>query len=392
MKTWGMGLLLSLFVWSLAGCGSESSVSFSDSFEDAVSASEQTTVNFYLWGGDEGINRYLDDFVAPRLQERYGIELNRVPMDTAEFVRQLSLDKKADRKQGSIDLVWINGDNFRNAREAGLLRDGLPKRVPNADLLNETAQQSDAGTPTDGLELAWGNVQFVLHYDAAKVAEPPSTFEELRRWTEDNPGRFTYPEVTDFTGNAFIRHLLVARYGTGLSDGTEIEDAFWDELTSWGPYLWKEGRTYPPTLEQLDQLYASGDIWMTMGFNERRAEAEVREGVFPKETKALVLDHSIASTHFLAIPFNAPNPDGALVVMNELLSPEAQRVKQSAEYWGDGTSLDLSKLSDREQAEFEALEAGTTYPDPDLLRERAVPDYGPAIIDAVREEWPRVVR
>lgn len=392
MKTWGMGLLLSLFVWSLAGCGSDSTVPFSESFEDAVDASEQTTVNFYLWGGDEGINRYLDEFVAPRLQERYGIDLNRVPMDTAEFVRQLSLDKKADRKQGSIDLVWINGDNFRNARNADLLRDGLPKRVPNAGLLNETAQQSDAGTPTDGLELAWGNVQFVLHYDAAKVAEPPSTFEELRRWTEDNPGRFTYPEVTDFTGNAFIRHLLIERYGTDLAGTETIEDAFWDDLKAWSPSLWKEGRTYPSTLEQLDQLYASGDIWMTMGFNERRAEAEVKEGVFPKATKALVLDHSIASTHFLAIPFNAPNPDGALVVMNELLSPEAQLVKQSAEYWGDGTSLDLSKLSDRERAAFEALEAGTTFPDPDLLRERAVPDYGPEIIDAVREEWPRVVR
>lgn len=140
-------------------------------------------------------------------QESYNIELNRVAMDTAEFIRQLSLDKKADIQVGTIDAVWINGDNFRNAKEAGLLRDGLKERVPNAELLNETVQQSDAGTPIEDLELAWGNEQFNLHYDIAKVDNPPQSFEELRRWTEDNPGRFTYPEVTDFTGNAFVRHL-----------------------------------------------------------------------------------------------------------------------------------------------------------------------------------------
>lgn len=128
-------------------------------------------------------------------------------MDTVEFIRRLSLDKKADIPVGAIDAVWNNGDNFRNAKEAGFLRDGLMERVRNAELLNETVQQSVAGNPTEDLELPWGNEQFILHYDAAKVDNLPQSFEELRRWTEDNPGRFTYPEVTDFTGNVFVRHL-----------------------------------------------------------------------------------------------------------------------------------------------------------------------------------------
>ncbi|WP_214878404.1 ABC transporter substrate-binding protein [Exiguobacterium sp. ERU653] len=376
----------------VAACGNEQAVEFSDSFDAATESAKGSTVNLYMWGGDEGINSYIDDYVAPRLEESYEVELNRVAMDAAEFVRQLSLDQKADREVGTIDVVWINGDNFRNAKEAELLRDGLMERIPNAKLLNETAQQSDAGTPTDDMELAWGNVQFILHYDAAKVDNPPQSFEELRRWTEDNPGRFTYPEVTDFTGNAFIRHLLFERYGAELEENATIEESFWDDLKAWYPNLWKEGRTYPKTLEQLDQLYASGDVWMTMGFNERRAEAEVANGIFPKETRALVLDHSIASTHFLAIPFNAPNPDGALVLIEELLSPEAQLVKQGPDYWGDGTSLDLTKLDEADQQAFEALGDGKTYPDTEQLQERSIPDYGPDVIDAVREEWSRVAK
>lgn len=391
MKAIKLFLTTALLIF-VAACGNEQKVEFSDSFEAAAESAEGSTVNLYMWGGDEGINSYIDEYVAPRLDETYGVELNRVAMDAAEFIRQLSLDQKADRAVGTIDVVWINGDNFRNAKEANLLRDGLMERIPNAELLNETAQQSDAGTPTDDLELAWGNVQFILHYDAAKVEDPPESFEELRRWTEDNPGRFTYPEVTDFTGNAFVRHLLYERYGDELAEKATIEDSFWDDLKAWSPNLWKEGHTYPKTLEQLDQLYASGDVWMTMGFNERRAEAEVKEGIFPKETRALVLDHSIASTHFLAIPFNAPNPDGALVLIQELLSPEAQLVKQGPDYWGDGTSLDLTKLDEADQQAFEALGDGMTYPDTGQLQERSIPDYGPDVIDAVREEWSRVTK
>ncbi|STO07940.1 ABC transporter substrate-binding protein [Exiguobacterium aurantiacum] len=375
----------------LAACGTERA-ELAPTFEQAAEEAAQTTVNFYLWGGDDGINRYLDEFVAPRLEAAYDIELNRVPMDTAEFVRQLSLDKRAERANGTIDLMWINGDNFRNAAEADLLREDILDAIPNAALLNETAQATDAGIPTEGLEVAWGNVQFVLHYDAEKVKNPPETFDQLRRWTEENPGRFTYPEVTDFTGNAFIRHLLYAEYGDAMRDMDTIPDEFWDELAAWSPNLWKRGETYPKSLAQLDQLYASGEVWMTMGFNERRAEAEVNASVFPDGTRALVLDHSIASTHFLAIPFNASNPNGAVVVIEELLSPEAQLMKQSDTYWGDGTSLDVEKLDHTDREAFLALDEGITYPDPIELAERQIADYGPDVIDLVREGWPRVAR
>ncbi|TCI80586.1 ABC transporter substrate-binding protein [Exiguobacterium sp. SH0S1] len=383
------GLLFALVF--LSACGT-TGADLAPTFDEAVQEAEQTTVNFYLWGGDDGINRYIDDYVAPRLKETYDIELNRVPMDTAEFIRQLSLDKRSNREAGTIDLMWINGDNFRNAAEAELLQGDLLDKIPNAALLNETAQATDAGTPTDGLEVAWGNVQFVLHYDADKVTNPPATFEELHRWTEANPGRFTYPEVTDFTGNAFVRHLLYAEYGETIRSDQTIPDAFWDELATWSPNLWKQGATYPKSLAQLDQLYAKGDVWMTMGFNERRAEAERNDGVFPDGTRALVLDHSIASTHFLAVPFNASNPNGAIVVINELLSPEAQLAKQDATYWGDGTSLDLTKLERADREAFLKLDTGVTYPDPEQLAERSIADFGPSVIDQVREGWSRVAR
>ncbi|MFN3367789.1 MAG: ABC transporter substrate-binding protein, partial [Exiguobacterium mexicanum] len=126
------GLMLSLIF--LAACGT-TRAEIAPTFEQAAEEAKQSTVNFYMWGGDDGINRYIDEYVAPRLKQTYDVELNRVPMDTAEFVRQLSLDKRANREEGTIDLMWINGDNFRNAAEAELLQGDLLDKIPNAALL-----------------------------------------------------------------------------------------------------------------------------------------------------------------------------------------------------------------------------------------------------------------
>lgn len=42
----------------------------------------------------------------------------------------------------------------------------------------------DFGTKVDGMEAPWGKVQFVFHYDQNKLADPPKTFEELKRMGE----------------------------------------------------------------------------------------------------------------------------------------------------------------------------------------------------------------
>ncbi|MFP3423325.1 ABC transporter substrate-binding protein, partial [Bacillus sp. SIMBA_161] len=45
----------------VAACGNEQAVEFSDSFDAATESAKGSTVNLYMWGGDEGINSYIDD-------------------------------------------------------------------------------------------------------------------------------------------------------------------------------------------------------------------------------------------------------------------------------------------------------------------------------------------
>ncbi len=65
-----------------------------------------------MWGGDDGINAYIDEYVTPRLKKDHNITLERVPIETADIIQKLRAEKQAGKEKGVIDVVWINGDNF----------------------------------------------------------------------------------------------------------------------------------------------------------------------------------------------------------------------------------------------------------------------------------------
>lgn len=402
--------LFILLILLLTACGQSNnqntqSIDFQNtSWSDITQKADTTTVNIHMWGGDEGINRYIDEWVAPKLKEQYNITLNRTPMDTENILQKLHSEKRAGKQEGTIDVIWINGENFKNAKNNDLLygpfRDQLPnfKKYYDQDSL---AFQYDFGTAVDGYEAPWGKVQFVFQYDSNKIEEPPNSFEELKAWVKDNPGKFTYPNPDDFSGNAFLRHLL---YQSADSPETIIEEPFskqhatkhseemWSYLNEIEPYLWREGKHYPSTLSELDRLYSNGDVWMTMGYNEARAEHMIDEGVFPESTRSFVMESgSIGNTHFLAIPYNSPNKEGAMIAINFLLSPNAQLKKLKPTYWGDNTPISIDKLSAENQEKFQSLDRGKTVLPAKKLEESFLPETDSAYVEWLKENWKNEV-
>ena len=49
-------------------------------FDEMKEAAKGTEVTFYGWGGDEDLNKWLDDVFAPQMKEKYDVTMNRVPM------------------------------------------------------------------------------------------------------------------------------------------------------------------------------------------------------------------------------------------------------------------------------------------------------------------------
>ncbi|MCA0972612.1 ABC transporter substrate-binding protein [Halobacillus litoralis] len=403
MKRYGLAWLLLVFF--LAACSNDqntqslSTVTEMDWSEIEESAAD-TTVRLFMWGGDEGINQYIDEWAAPRMEEEYDITLERVPMDTVEILQKLQTEKQAGKTDGTIDLIWLNGENFKNAKENELLAGSFVDSLPNFNEYYETedpAFQTDFGTSVDGMEAPWGKVQFVFLYDSAKMDRPPSSFEELKSWTADHPGKFTYPNADDFTGNAFLRHILYAEADSPASiydqplDEENIAgtaEQTWSYLNDIEPNLWRSGEHYPNSLTELDRLYSQGDVWMTMGYNEARAESLIEEGVFPETTRSFVMDPgSIGNTHFLSIPFNSTNYPGALAAINFMLSPEAQLAKLAPNYWGENTPISIDKLPEGMKEEFESIERGESVLSQQELEESFLPESEAAYVDWMKEQW-----
>jgi putative spermidine/putrescine transport system substrate-binding protein len=370
------------------------------SWADVVAAAEGQTVNFYMWGGSDLINTWVTDFVRNTLQTRYGVNLNMVPVsDATEYINKVLGEKEAGRDaDGTVDLVWINGENFRTMRQGDLLYGDWAQFLPNSVYVNQAdpSVANDFGFPVEGYESPYGKAQFVMIYDSARVAQPPTTIDGLLAWIAANPGQFTYPAPPDFTGSAFMRHICYWAVGghaqlLGEFDQATFDAALpacWERLNAIEPLLWRAGQTYPESLTRLHDLFANGEVAFSMAYNPAEASSLVENGRFPETTRTFVFDSgTIANTHYVAIPTNSPNKAAALVVANFLLSPEAQLSKALPENWGDLPVLDPALLPAALQAEFEALPRGVATLSTAELAANRLPELQAPWLTAMEQAW-----
>ncbi len=402
-----LGLVLLLVAATLSATGSAEDMQepFSERYSqmgwaEIVAEAEGQRVAFHMWGGADFINAYITDFVAPAVADRYGITLELVPVtDASVFVSRVIGEQQAGRTSGgAVDLMWINGENFRTLRQADLLFGPFAEQLPNRAFVDGTAPsiQNDFGFPVDGYESPYGSAQFVMIYDSAVVPEPPATIPELYAWIRENPGRFAYPASPDFTGSAFIRHLFYhAAGGYELLLGPFAEAQFnavapsaWDAMNDLEPFLWRQGRTYPESQTQLNSLYANGEVDFAMSYNPVEAATLVEQQRFPESTRTFVFDTgTIGNTHFVAIPFNSSAQAAAMVVANFLLSPEAQYQKARPDVWGDMTVLDLQRVPAEWQARFATLPQPPAVLSTTQLAERRIPELTAGWLAAIEGGW-----
>ncbi len=378
------------------------SVAKADDFSTITQNASGQTVYFNAWGGSPAINQYIQ-WVGDRVEEDFGITLVHVKLtETAGAVTRILAEKASGKtSDGSVDLIWINGENFATMKSHGLLRSddwvtGLPS-MAYTDPEKLPGIISDFGTPTDGLESPWGRAQLVFGYDTAYVTTPPNSAEMLAKWIKDNPGQFSYPKPPDFTGTSFLKQILLEvspdrSVFAKPADQADIDVALtplWQWLDQVHPHLWRSGKAFPANYTALVQLLGDGEIAIAMAFNPTEFSNGISQGILPDTVRSYIHDDgTLANVHFVAIPFNASAPEAAQVVADFLLSPEAQIKKADSAIWGDPTVLDLSKLTASDQAAFMALPRGlATLSESDLGQTIAEPH--PSWVGVIEREWAR---
>ena len=341
------------------------------------------TVYFNAWAGAPAINAYIA-WAGAELNSRHGISLEHVKIsDTAEVVRRVRDEVKAGQSEGSADLVWINGENFRAMKQDHLLFGPFAEDLPNfrlVDVKGKPTTRIDFAEATDGLESPWGMAQLTFFGDGAKITTPPLSMVELAGFAKANPGRVTYPAPPDFHGTTFLKQVLVEtmadrnllpRVVTGEQFASAALPMF-ASLDRLHPHLWRKGNQFPQSQAQLKQMLADGELLIALTFNPNEPANLVASGTLPASTIAWQHKQgTIGNTHFVAIPINARAKAAAQVTANFLLSPEAQARKADLKLWGDPTVLDLAKLTPADAKRFAAATApgavslpGPTIPEP----------------------------
>ncbi len=343
------------------------------------------TVYFNAWAGSDTINAYIV-WAGEHMKTRYGVTVEHVKItDTAEVVKRVRDEVAAGKTDGSVDLVWINGENFRALKTDKLLFGPWSESLPNyalVDVEGKPTTRQDFSEAVEGLEAPWGMAQLTFFADGAKVSTPPLSIIELIAYATQNPGRVSYPAPPDFHGTTFLKQVLLESAqdpGVFAKPGDEIEFKKYEDL--WAASLdelhkvsWREGKQFPKAQADVTNMVADGELNIGITFNPNEPANLVAASRMPASTVAWQhRNGTIGNTHFVAIPANAKAKAAAQVFANFLLSPEAQAKKNDLKVWGDPTVLAISKLTATDAQMFTASAApgSVTIPGPALLEPHA---------------------
>lgn len=365
------------------------------SWDEIIEKGNSKNINMMMWKGDPKINAYMQDVVKPLVKEKYNIKLNIISGQGNVLVQSLMNEMQADANQSELDLLWINGETFYQLRQIDALFGPWTDHAPNAKYIDfeNPFIGKDFQQDINGFEMPWGNVQMTLIYNKNKVKNLPQTRAELLSFVKENPGKFTFDN--HFTGLTFMKSLLIDIAGRETLSGDFNEEKYQKysaELLSYlqklKPYLWRKGEVFPEDVAQMHQLFAAGELWFTMSNNDAEVDNKISEGLFSKNTRAYVPEFgSIQNSHYLGIPKKSAHKLSAMLVVNEMISPELQFQKMQPDIWGDGSVLDIEKLPEDMQKKWQSKTQRQYAPVRSEIQKNALQELAPEYMIRLADDF-----
>ncbi|WP_038174456.1 MULTISPECIES: ABC transporter substrate-binding protein [Vibrio] len=340
-----------------------------ESWQQTLDEAKGQTVYFHAWGGSQEINRYIQ-WAGQEIKANYGVELKHVKVtDIAETTTRLIAEKAAGKNRGgSVDMVWINGENFKSMKDNQLLFGPFVANLPSWQYVDKSLPVDvDFTEPTQGLEAPWGVGQLVFIHDKLSLNNPPRSFSEMLSYAKAYPNRLSYPRPPEFHGTSFLKALLIelTDYDQALSEPVDPErfqqvtEPLWNYLNQFHTVAWRGGKQFPAGTSESIQLLDDGQIDLALTFNPNSVYSAQANGTLAPSTQVYAMEQgALSNIHFLAIPWNTNAAAGAQVAINFLLSPEAQSRKGDLNIWGDPSVLSSQYLtgSAKETQQFKSID------------------------------------
>jgi putative thiamine transport system substrate-binding protein len=373
---------------------------------DAIRAAARgRTVHWNAWAGDDATNRFIA-WAGERVRARDGVSVVHVKLaDTAEAVTRVLAEVTAGRTAGgSVDLVWINGPNLQTLKARGLLHGPLDGVLPNHAAVDRTAKRSnvvDFAQPVDGMAVPWRLARVAFVHDGARLPADrvPRTMAQMGAWAAANPGRLAHPTARNFLGATFLKQALMELAPDPALLDLPATDAVYAEavrpLWAWydalRPHLWRGGRDFPASETAVRQLMGDGEIDVMITFNPAEAAASIANGLLPPTVRVFGLaGGTIGNTSFVAIPSNAANREGAMVLADFLLSPEAQARMRDPKVLGALDVLAHDRLPPDARALFRPADGDPAMPSDEALGPVLLEPHG-SWMTRLAADWERRV-
>lgn len=377
-------------------------------------AAEEGEVNLYYWGGSDLLNIWMDSVVTPEMAA-LGVRFNAVRITSAKDVVDLIIAERNSGKdlgQGSVDAMWVNGENFATLKAQDALFGPFATLLPNArnidwnpDDPRATLNLRDFGVETGGAEMPWSGEQYVCAVNTARVdaADVPHTFADLRAYLEANPGKFAYVKPPHYLGNTFVQEAIYAHNpdGTGAAPlQSSIDEVGSEELArlitpglqylkDLEPFLLGAGgkARYPEDGATLDGLFLNGEVDFNCKFGLYAVAVNLSTGAYPEGAEAFVFPQGnmIKNKNYIMIPGNTSHPAAALVLADHLASVESQISKLDAV--GHPAGIDAWMLSEADAAALAAASPGLVGVMQEELDANAAPDTNATLVDVIEATW-----
>lgn len=381
-------------------------------------AKKEGQVNWFHWGGSNELNTWIDQVVKPEMA-KLGVNLKTTRVtDTRNAVDLVVADNASGKGlgRGSVDLIWINGENFYTLATQNLLFGGFADKLPNSKNFffdpkdpRSRLNITDFGFPTGLQEIPWSGDQYICHIDTARLkpGDAPKTVADLEAWLRKTPGRFTYVKPPHFNGNTFVEQIMYATNPDtyqpfqkrakelGVDNFIKATKSGFEFLKRIEPFLLGGGGRdgargnpiYPNDQNANATLLVNGQVDMACRFGKYYAAVDIAAGRLPKTVQNVIFPQGgmISNKNYVVIPSNSPSPAAALVLANLLASLDNQVSK--LQQIGYVMGIDTAKLSTAERDM--AAKAAPPLPGPTLeqLGDNAVPDTNSTLVNVIEGVW-----
>ena len=232
-------------------------------------------------------------------------------------------------KNPGVDLIdagfvtTLGAANLLYVPHAGLL--------PNVKNVNKTILKAGKGA------FPYRGSSVLLAYNTKNVTTPPATLDELLAWIKAHPGKFTYNAPSGGgSGYSFVqtvvdKYLSDADRATLVQTATPSLESKWaqglETLRQLNKYTYGQNGTYPANNAETLKDLATGLVDMGTVWSDQFASA-VKAGTMPSYIKVTQISNPslTGGASYLGIPRGSANQDGARVLANWVLSPEAQNL------------------------------------------------------------------